>query len=45
MRRLVSVDSVSLGAEAAGGGAVLEVTAKGGGEERAEDDLGAPVDM
>lgn len=45
MRRLVGVDGVSLGAEAAGGGAVLEVAAKGGGEERAEDDLGAPVDM
>lgn len=39
------MDSVSLGAEAAGSGAVLEVTAKGGGEERAEDDLGTPVDM
>lgn len=45
MRRLVSVDGVSLGAEAAGGGAILEVTAKGRGQERAEDDLGAPVDI
>lgn len=39
---LLGVERVGLRAKAAGGGAVVEVAAQGGGHEGVEDDLGTP---